>query len=96
MKSWLEKKAIDMYSTHNERKSLVAEIFIRTLKNKSYKYMNSISKIVYTDKYQNIKIFLQNVTNWFEGVFVIKIVKNTVPWTYVLSDPKGEKIVGTF
>ena len=28
-----------MYSTHNERKSLVAEIFIRTLKNKIYKHM---------------------------------------------------------
>ena len=25
-----------------------------------------------------------------------KKVKNTVPWTYVISDPKGEEIVGTF
>ena len=81
MKSWLEKNAIEMYSTHNGGKSAVAEIFIRTLKNKSYKHMNSVSKSVYTDKCQNIKIFLQNVTNWFEGVFVIKNVKNTVPWT---------------
>ena len=31
-----------MYSTHNERKSVVAERFIRTLKNKIYKYMTSI------------------------------------------------------
>ena len=28
--------------------------------------------------------------------FAIKKVKNTVPWTYVVSDPKGEEIVGTF
>ena len=33
-----------MYSTHNEGKSVVAERFIRTLKNKIYKYMTSVSK----------------------------------------------------
>ena len=36
------------------------------------------------------------VSNWSEEVFVIKKVKNTVPWTYIISDLKGEKIVGTF
>ena len=36
-----------MYSTHNEGKSGVAERFITTLKNKIYKYMNSISKYAY-------------------------------------------------
>ena len=36
MKSWLEKNAIEMYSTHNEGKSAIAERFIRTLKNKIY------------------------------------------------------------
>ena len=35
-----------MYSTHNEGKSAVAEIFIGTLKNKIYKYMTLISKNV--------------------------------------------------
>ena len=51
LKSWLEKKnAIEMYSTHNERKYVVAERFIRTLKNKTYKYMASITKNVYIDK----------------------------------------------
>ena len=35
-----------MYSTHNEGKSVVAERFIRTIKDKIYKYMTSISKIV--------------------------------------------------
>ena len=32
MKSWLEKNDIEMYSTHNEAKSVIAERFIRTLK----------------------------------------------------------------
>ena len=41
---------IKMYSIHNEGKSIVAEGFIRTLKNKIYKYMSSMSKKVYTDK----------------------------------------------
>ena len=43
-----------MYSPHNEGKSVVAERFIRTLKNKIYKYMTSISKNVYIDKLNNI------------------------------------------
>ena len=43
-----------MYSTHNEGKSVVAERFIRTIKNKIYKYMSSISKNVYIDKSDDI------------------------------------------
>ena len=43
-KSWLQDNDIEMHSIHNERKSVVAERFIRTLKNKIYKYMTSISK----------------------------------------------------
>ena len=39
MKSWLEKNGMEMYSMHNEGESVVAERFIRTLKNKTYKYM---------------------------------------------------------
>ena len=54
IKSWLEKDAIKMYSTRNEGKSVVAEGFIRTLKNKIYKYMTSISKNVYIDKLDDI------------------------------------------
>ena len=46
MESWLEKNDIEMYSTHNEGKSAVAERFIRTLKNKIYKYLTSVSKNV--------------------------------------------------
>ena len=43
-----------MYSTHNEGKSVVTERFIRTLKNKSYKYMTAISTNVYIDKLDDI------------------------------------------
>ena len=39
-----------MYSIHNKGKSVVAERFIKTLKNKIYKYMTLISKNVYIDK----------------------------------------------
>ena len=50
MKSWLQDNDIVMCSTHNEGKSVVAERFIRTLKNKIYKHMTSISKNVYIDR----------------------------------------------
>ena len=43
-----------MYSKHNEGKSVVAERFIRTLTNKIYKYMTSISKNVYIYKLYDI------------------------------------------
>ena len=136
-----------MYSTHNEGKSVVAEIFIRTRKSKIYKHMTSVSKNVYIDKLDDIvnecnnanhttikmkpidvkdntyintdketndkdpkfkfgdhvriskykNIFAKGYTpNWSEEVFVIKKVKNTVPWTYVINDLNGEEIVGTF
>ena len=39
-----------MYSTQNEGKSVVAERFVRPLKNKIYKYMTSISKNLHIDK----------------------------------------------
>ena len=54
IKSWLEKNDMEMYSILNERKSVLAERFIRTLKNKIYKYMTSISKNVYIDKLDDI------------------------------------------
>ena len=46
-------------------------------------------------KYKNI--FAKGDTpNWCEEVFVIKKVKNTDPWTYVINDINGEEIIGTF
>ena len=43
-----------MYSTYNEGKSVVAERFIRTLKNKLYKHMTSVGKNVYYDVLDDI------------------------------------------
>ena len=54
MQSWLEKNTIEIYSIHIEGKSVITERFIRTLKNKIYKYMTSISKNMYIDKSDDI------------------------------------------
>ena len=54
MKSWLQANDIEIYSTQSEGKSVVAEIFIRTLKDKIYKYMTSTSKNVYINKLDDI------------------------------------------
>ena len=43
-----------MYSTYNEVKSVVAERFIRTLKNRIFKHITSISKNVYFDVLDDI------------------------------------------
>ena len=136
-----------MYSIHNERKSVVVERFIRTLKTKIYKYMTLISKNMCIDKLDDIvneynntyhrtikmktvdvkdntymdfkkeindkdpkfevvdhvriskykNIFAKGHTpDWSEEVFVIKKVKNIVPWTYVINDLNDEEIIGTF
>ena len=146
-KKWLKDNNIEVYSTHNEGKSVVAERFIRTLKNKIYKHMTAISKNVYfdvfndiVDKYNNTyhrtikmkpidvkrdsfakyneesnekdpkfkvgdhvriskykNIFAKGYTpNWSDEIFVVKKKKNTVPWTYVISDLNGEQIIGSF
>ena len=143
----VRKNDIELYWTHNEEKSVIAERFIRTLKRKIYKYMTSISKNMCIDKLDDIlnkynntyhstikmqpvdvksstyidsskeindkdpkfkigdivriskykNIFAKGyVPNWSEEVFVIKKVKSTVPWTYVIIDLKEDKIVGTF
>ena len=34
--------------------------------------------------------------NWLEEAFVVSKIKNAVPWTYVISDLNGEKIIGSF
>ena len=53
-KKWLKDNDIEMYSIHNEGKSVVAERFIRTLKTKIYKYMTPVSKNVYIDKLDDL------------------------------------------
>ena len=54
LKSWVEKSDMEMYSMHNQGKSVAAERFIRTLKKKTYKYMTSISKYIYIDELDDI------------------------------------------
>ena len=82
MKSWLEKNSIEMYSAHNERKSVVAERFIITLKNKIYKYMTSVSKNVYIDK-------LDDIVNEYNSTYhsTIKLkpvyVKSNIYWLQI-------------
>ena len=146
-KKWLQDNDIVMYSTNNEEKSIVAERFIRTLKNKIYKYMTAISKNVYIDKLDDIvkeynntyhtsikmkpvdvkdntyidfkkeinnkdpkfkvgdhvriykykNIFTKGyMPNWSEEIFIIKKIKDTVPWTYVINNLNGKEIIGTF
>ena len=74
---------------------------------KNNTYINTSKKINYKDpkfkvgdrvrisKYKNFfaKVYMPN---WSEEVFVIKNVKNTVPWIYVINDLNGEEIIGTF
>ena len=59
------------------------------------KILNLKFKIAGVSKHKNI--FAKGyVPNWSEDIFVIKKVKNIVPWTYVISDLRGNEIVGTF
>ena len=51
----------------------------------------------------HVRIFRYNnvfakgyMPNWSEEIFIIKKIKNTVPWTYVINDLNGEEIIGTF
>ena len=60
-----------MFSTHNERKSVVAERFIRTLKSKIYKYMTSISKNMYIDK-------LDDIVNEYNNTYHRKIKMKSI------------------
>ena len=62
-----------MYSMHNEGKSVVAETFIRTLKNKIYKYMTRISKNMYINKLDDI-VIVNKYNNTYHGATKIKSV----------------------
>ena len=71
MKSWLEENAIEMYSKHNQGKSVIAERFIKSWKNKIYKSMTSISKNVYIDKLDDT---VNKCTNMYHKTFSMKPV----------------------
>ena len=70
-KKWLKDNDIEMYSIHNEGKSVVVERFIETLKNKIYKYMTSVSKDVYIDKLDDI---VNEYNNTYHRTVKMKIV----------------------
>ena len=58
-----------MYSTYNEGKSVVAERFIETLKNKLYKYMTAVSKDVYYDALDHI---VKKYNNTYHSTIKVK------------------------
>ena len=62
----------EMYSAYNEEKSVVAgRRFIRTLKTKIYKYMTSVSKNVYLDKFNDI---VNDYNNTYHRTIKMKLV----------------------
>ena len=65
----------------------------KEINNKDPKF--KVGDHVRISKYKNI-FAKRYMPNWSEEVFVIKKVKNTVPWTYVINDLNGEEIIGTF
>ena len=87
MKSWLQDNIIEMNSTYNDGKSLVAERFIRILKNKIYKYVTSISKNVYIDKFDKI---VNKYNHKYHRIIKLKptVVKSS---TYIDFDKESNK-----
>ena len=66
---------------------------IKEVNDKGRKF--KVGNHVRISKYKNI--FAKGYTsNWSEDVFVIKEVKNTVPWSYVINDLNGQEIIKTF
>ena len=70
--------------------------YININKKVNDKYLKfKVGDHVRKSKYKNI--FAEDYTpSWSEEVFVIKEIKNTVSWTYVINDLKTEEIIGTF
>ena len=68
---------IEMYSTHNEGKSFVAERFIRTLKTRIYKYLASMSENVYIGKLDDIVNKCNNMYNNTIKMKPIQVKDNT-------------------
>ena len=65
----------------------------KEINNKDPKF--KVGDRVRISKYKNI--FAKDYTpNWSEEVFVIKKVKNTLLWIYIINDLNGEEITGTF
>ena len=87
-KKWFSDNDIIVYSTYNEGKSVVAERFIRTLKNELYKHMTARSKNVYFAKVYT--------PNWRKEIFIVDKINDTVPYMYNIKDLNDEEIIGSF
>ena len=98
-------KLDDIVDKYNNKKHITIKMKPIDVKDNTYvdfgkKVNNNDSKFKVGDhvrmsKYKNI--FAKDYTpNWSEEIFVIKKLKNTVPWTYVVNDLNGEEITGTF
>ena len=74
-----------MYSTHFEGTAVVAERFIRTLNNKIYKYMTSVSKTVYIDDLDDI---VNKYNNTYHRTIKMKPVDVNVKLLVVLMEKK--------
>ena len=93
---------VDEYNNtyHTTIKMKPADVKDNTYINADKEFNNKDPKFKVGDhvrisKYKNI--FAKGyMPNWSGEVFVIKKVKNTVPWTYVINDLNGEEIIGTF
>ena len=72
-----------MYSAHNEGKSVVAERFIRTLKNKIYKHMTVISKNVYFDVLDDI---IDKYNNTYHSTIKMKPIEVKILLTSILKN----------
>ena len=81
------KNDIEIYSTHNEGKSDVSERFIRTLKNKKYKYMTSTSKNVHIDKLDDI---VNKYSNTYHRIIKMKPV-DVKPSSFIDFDKENNK-----
>ena len=94
----ITKKYNNTYHTSIKMKPVVVKDntyihFKKEIKNKDHKF--KVGDHVRISKYKNI--FAKGyVPNWSEEIFIIKKIKNTVPWTYVINDLNGEEIIGTF
>ena len=97
-KKWLQDNNIVIYSRHTSLKPIDVKDNTNINTNKETNDKDPKFKVgdrVRISKYKNI--FAKDYTpNWSEEVFVIKKVKNTVPWTYIINDLNGEEITRTF
>ena len=76
-KNFLKTNDIEMYSAYNEEKSVVAEKFIRMLKNKIFKDMTAISKNVYFDVLDDIVYTYNNTVHRTINMKPIDITDNS-------------------